>query len=75
MTGRASEAEVRTLAAEFVNSGYRGAEFADWPIERRLDRFLRHRGVTRHADGDMCRLILERLMTHRQHSAGIISAG
>jgi hypothetical protein len=61
----ATEAEVRTLTTEFVNSGYRGAEYADWPIERRLDRFLRGRGFSGHADhGDMCRIILERIMTH-----------
>jgi hypothetical protein len=66
MMRTATDAEVHTLMTEFINSGYRGAEYANWPIERRLDRFLRRRGLTRHADdGDICKVILERLMTHR----------
>lgn len=65
MTPRTSDVEVRALTTEFVNSGYRGAEYADWPIERRLERFLRGRGFSGHAGhGDMCRSILERIMTH-----------
>ncbi|MGB8405488.1 MAG: hypothetical protein WCE30_15605 [Mycobacterium sp.] len=71
MIGNPTEAEVHSLTTEFVNSGYRGAEYANWPIERRLERFLHRRGMARHADnGDLCKVILERLMTHRHHGHG-----
>lgn len=75
MIRSATEAEVRTLTSEFVNSDYCGAEYADWPIERRLDRFLRRRGLLGHPrHGDMCRVILERLMTHG-HGGSYAAAG
>ena len=46
-----------------MNSGYRGQEYANWPIERRLDGYLRHRGLSRHAnDGDVCNVIIDRVM-------------
>jgi hypothetical protein len=71
MSRRPSEPDIHALTTEFVNSGYRGAEYANWPIERRLERFLRRRGLDRHADdGDICAVILERLMAHRQHGHG-----
>jgi hypothetical protein len=58
-----SDSDAHALAGEFMNSGYRGHEYADWPIERRLDGFLRRRGLSRHADdGDVCNVIIDRIM-------------
>jgi hypothetical protein len=60
-----TDSEVYALTWAFVNSGYRGDEYANWPIERRLEGFLRRRGLSRHADnGDICNIILDRIMTH-----------
>jgi len=58
-----TDSDVHALAGEFMNSGYRGHEYANWPIERRLDGFLRRRGLSRHADdGDVCNVIIDRIM-------------
>jgi hypothetical protein len=47
-----TDSDVHALTWEFVNSGYRGDQYANWPIERR-----------RHADnGDICNIILDRIM-------------
>ena len=60
-----TDSDVHALTWEFVNSGYRGDQYANWPIERRLDRFLRRRGLSRHADnGDICNVIIDRAMTY-----------
>ena len=67
-----TDSDVHALTWEFVNSGYRGDQYANWPIERRLDRFLRRRGLSRHADnGDICNIILDRIM----RSISITAAG
>jgi hypothetical protein len=59
-----TDSDVHALTWEFVNSGYRGDEYAHWPIDRRLDGFLRRRGLSRHADnGDICNVIIDRVMT------------
>jgi hypothetical protein len=58
-----TESDVHVLVGEFLNSGYRGQEYANWPIERRLDRFLRRRGLARHAyDGDVCNVLIDHIM-------------
>ena len=60
-----TDADVHALTWEFVNSGYRGDEYANLPIERRLDGFLRRRGLSRHADnGDICNVLIDRVMTY-----------
>ena len=60
-----TDSDVHALIREFVDSGYRGNEYANWPIERRLDGFLRRRGLSRHADnGDICNVIIDRVMTY-----------
>ena len=58
-----TDSDVHALVGEFLNSGYRGQEYANWPIERRLDGFLRRRGLSRHAiDGDVCNVIIDHIM-------------
>jgi hypothetical protein len=60
-----TDTDVHALTWEFVNSGYRGDEYANWPIDRRLDGFLRRRGLSRHADnGDTCNVIIDLVMTY-----------
>ncbi len=52
------------LAWQFLRSPYAEDIYADWPLDRRLDGFLRHRGLVRLAeDGDAYDLILDRVMT------------
>jgi hypothetical protein len=69
-----TDSDVHALAGEFLNSGYRGDEYANWPIERRLDGFLRRRGLSRHAnDGDVCNVIIDRIMTRASGSKATIS--
>ncbi len=60
-----TDTDVHALTWEFVNSGYCGDEYANWPIDCRLDGFLRRRGLSRHADnGDTCNVIIDLVMTH-----------
>jgi hypothetical protein len=55
--------EVDAMAWEFLGSRYCGARYANWPIDRRLDAYLRHRGLHRIADnGSRCAELLERVM-------------
>jgi hypothetical protein len=42
-----TDSDVHALTWEFVNSGYRGDEYANWPIERRLDGAVNLDGAQR----------------------------
>jgi hypothetical protein len=54
---------VDALAWQFLNSAYADDTYADWPLDRRLDGFLRRRGLFRIAeDGDAYDLVLNRVM-------------
>ena len=56
---------VDALAYDFLNSRFAADTYADWPLDRRLDGFLRHRGLTRLGeDGDTNDLILDRVMSY-----------
>jgi len=60
-----SDSDLDALAAQFHNSAYADKTYADWPLDRRLDGFLRRRGVFRIAeDGDAYDLVLDRVMRH-----------
>jgi hypothetical protein len=51
------------LASEFLQSHYMGPIYADWSPDRRLDTFLRRRGLARVADdGDLSNFVLDRIM-------------
>ncbi len=58
-----TDSDVDALAWQFMNSAYANDAYADWPLDRRLDGFLLHRGLVRLAeDGDAYELILDRVM-------------
>ncbi|MCV7351741.1 hypothetical protein [Mycobacterium parmense] len=60
-----TETDVDALAAEFLDSRYLGTTYADWSPDRRLDTFLRRRGLSRVADdGDLATVVLDRVMVH-----------
>ena len=59
------DADVDALAHDLFNSPFAAETYADWPLDRRLDGFLRHRGLTRLvSDGDTYDLILNRVMSY-----------
>jgi hypothetical protein len=59
-----TDTDVDALAREFLRSRYLGPIYADWSPDRRLDTFLRRRGLPRVADnGDLSKIVLDRIMT------------
>ena len=60
-----TDSDLDTLACEFLRSSYLGATYAGWSPDRRLDTFLRRRGLSRVADdGDLSNSVLDRIMAH-----------
>jgi hypothetical protein len=61
-----TDSDVDALAWQFLNSAYADNNmYADWPLDRRLDGFLRREGLVRLVeDGDAYDLILNRVMTY-----------
>ncbi|WP_156689300.1 hypothetical protein [Mycobacterium sp. Marseille-P9652] len=60
-----SDSDVDDLASEFLRSRYVDTIYADWSPDRRLDTFLRRRGLSRVADdGDLSRIVLDCIMAH-----------
>jgi hypothetical protein len=58
-----TDSDVDSLAWEFLNSSYVGPTYANWPLDRRLDKFLRRSDLTRVADdGDLINVVLDRIM-------------
>jgi hypothetical protein len=58
-----TDSDVDELAWQFMDSAYADDTYADWPLDRRLEGFLRHRGPFGIAeDGDAFGLVLERVM-------------
>ncbi len=58
-----TDTDVDALAREFLLSRYLGPIYADWSPDRRLDTFLRRRGLSRVADdGDLSMIVLDRIM-------------
>jgi hypothetical protein len=59
-----TDSDVDALAREFLRSRYLGPTYAGWSPDRRLDTFLRRRGLSRVADdGDLANIVLDRIMT------------
>jgi hypothetical protein len=60
-----TDSDVDALAWQFLNSDYADKTYADWPLDRRLHGFLRHRGLSTIAeDGDAYDLVLDGVMSH-----------
>lgn len=60
-----TDSGVDELASQFLHSAYADDTYADWPLDQRLDGFLRHRGLVRLVeDGDAYQLILNRVMAY-----------
>ena len=65
-----TDSDLDALAAEFVESHYLGPNHADWSPDRRLDTFLRRRGLSRVADdGDLSIIVLHRIMAQVTRAA------
>ncbi|MGB9307750.1 MAG: hypothetical protein ACLPXZ_23125 [Mycobacterium sp.] len=66
-----TDSDVDALAWQFLNSAYADDTYADWPLDRRLDGFLRRSGLVRIVeDGDAYDLLLNRVMFDIGASAG-----
>jgi hypothetical protein len=60
-----TDGDVDALAWQFLHSPYADQTYADWPLDRRLDGFLRREGLARLVeDGDTYDLILDRVMAY-----------
>jgi hypothetical protein len=60
-----TDPDVDVLAYQFLDSEYAGGAYGNWPLERRLEGFLRNRGMARVADdGDTCHILLDRVMSY-----------
>lgn len=59
------ESELDAMAWEFLGSQYAESRFANWPIDRRLNAYLLHRGLTNIADdGTLCAALLDHVMVN-----------
>ncbi|WP_174522716.1 hypothetical protein [Mycobacterium lehmannii] len=59
------EVDLDTIAWEFLGSEFTGLTYADWPIERRVNAFLAHRGMTDLRDnGDACVAVMQHLLAN-----------
>lgn len=57
--------ELDAIAGELLGSQFTGRAYRGWPIDRRLDAYLLHRGLTAVADdGGVCNALLERVMAN-----------
>ena len=58
------DTDVDGLARQFLDSAYGSDEYANWPLDRRLEGFLEHRDLGHLADnGDIFTIICDRVMT------------
>ena len=57
--------ELDAIAWRFLGSEFAGPMYADWPIDRRIDVYLRHHGLTDIMnDGSASKALLERIMAN-----------
>jgi hypothetical protein len=65
-----TDSDLDSLASDFLQSHYLGSIYAAWSPDRRLDMFLRRRGLARVAnDGDLSHTVLERIMARSGRAA------
>lgn len=68
-----TDSDIDALVWQFMNSTYAADTYADWPLDRRLDGFLRRRGLSRIAeDGDAYHLVLNRVMAYIGLASGVV---
>jgi hypothetical protein len=59
------DTELDAMAWEFLGSVYSSEQYAGWPIDRRLDSYLRHRGLSNVADdGMISAMLLDRVLVY-----------
>jgi hypothetical protein len=59
------DGELEALAWGFLGSSYASKHFCEWPIDRRLDAYLRQQGLSDVADdGTRCAALLDRVMAN-----------
>jgi hypothetical protein len=61
------DSDVDTFARDFLDSPYAGEIYAHWSLDQRLHAFLRRLGAD---DGDLCNLVLDRIMAQRGATSG-----
>ncbi|MGP4057295.1 hypothetical protein ACTWP6_21160 [Mycobacterium sp. 4D054] len=60
-----TQRQLDDVAWQFLRSEFTGDIYAHWPIDRRLDVFLLHRGFRKlHDNGSACDALLERVMAN-----------
>lgn len=72
------ESEYEELSWEFLHSEFAGGTYANWPIERRLDAYLRHHDfLILRNDGSAYRRLLDSVMENigPAHRRGILGLG
>ncbi|CAN3127441.1 hypothetical protein ACNUDN_05990 [Mycobacterium sp. smrl_JER01] len=67
-----TQRQLDDVAWQFLRSEFTGEIYAQWPIDRRLDVFLLHRGFRKlHDDGTAYSALLERVMANLGAAARI----
>ncbi|MDA2891208.1 hypothetical protein PDG61_09810 [Mycolicibacterium sp. BiH015] len=67
-----TQSQLDDVAWQFLRSEFTGEVYAQWPIDRRLDVFLLHRGYRRlHDDGSAYSALLDRVMANLPVAARI----
>ena len=57
--------DLESISWDFLESEFTGPTYAGWSIDRRLQVYLRHRGLAALADdGTACAALLERVMAN-----------
>lgn len=60
-----TRSQLDNVAWQFLRSEFTDETYAQWPIERRLDAFLLHRGFRKlHDDGSAYGALLDRVMVN-----------
>ena len=57
-----TDSYVDDLASQFLKSEYAGEQYGNWPLDRRLEGFLRGVADRVSASGDLFNIILDRVM-------------
>lgn len=69
--------DLDAIAWKFLGSEFSGKVYADWPIDRRVDAYLRHHELTNIVnDGGAYNVLLERVMANigRARRDGLLAA-